>query len=78
MEQYPDSSHLAESDAQRPSAHSTAKSGSGEKAARVQAHEYATRKAGAYAAKFKTRGVRASAVGSVYLHFYTHFRAEAA
>lgn len=38
------------------------------------AHEYAARKAAAYAAKFK-RSVCASAVDAVYLHYYTHFRA---
>jgi hypothetical protein len=37
------------------------------------AHEYATAKAAAYAAKFK-RGVMASAVDAVYLHAYTHFK----
>ncbi len=38
-----------------------------------QAHEYASGKAAAYAAKFAARGVVASAVDAVYLHAYGQF-----
>jgi hypothetical protein len=44
----------------------------------TQAHEYTTRKAVAYAAKFKSRGVRASAVDAVYMHAYQQFFARLA